>query len=89
MSAVPQPVALQIQLPAEPVLSPDQLRAITGRAYLQDQLAWLEERGWVYELRGDGKLIVGTLYANLRLAGMRPTHAEAPNDSGFDLSKIR
>jgi hypothetical protein len=85
----PLPVALQIQLPAEPVLSLDQLRQITGRAYLHDQMDWLEEHGWVYELRADGKLLVGTLYANLRLAGLRPTMTEAPNDPGFDLSKTR
>jgi hypothetical protein len=82
-------VALQIQLPADLALTPEQLKKVTGKSFQHDQMAWLQDHGWVYELRGDGKLLVGTLYANLRLAGLHPAATEAPNDSAFDLSQVR
>jgi hypothetical protein len=80
---------LQLQLPADPTLSDDQLVRITGRAHVAKQMAWLDEHGWPYELSAKGELVVGTLYANLRLAGLAPTAVETAAAGGFDLSKAR
>lgn len=83
-------VTLQVQLPADPTLPADKLADITGRAHVTKQMAWLEEHGWHFELAADGSLIVGSLYAHLRLAGLNPADVVLPDiPPGFDLSKTR
>ncbi len=83
-------IALQIQLPADPLLTPEQLARITGRPQITRQMAWLADHGWHYELSDKGELLVGALYANLRLAGLVPGAVGAPGqDGGFDLNKTR
>ncbi len=37
-------VTLQVQLPAEPKLTPEQIAAITGRQQLAKQVAWLQDQ---------------------------------------------
>jgi hypothetical protein len=83
-------VTLQVQLPEAPTLPPDRLAEITGRTQRASQRAWLEQHGWLYELRADGTLVVGSLYAHLRLAGLNPADVVLPDiPAGFDLSKTR
>lgn len=83
-------ITLQVQLPADPKLSPEQLIAITGRQQVAKQVAWLQEQGWVFELAADGSVLVGSLYAHLRLAGLNPADAALPDiAAGFDLGKVR
>jgi hypothetical protein len=78
-----------LQVPAEPVLTPEQLARITGRTHQAKQLAWLDDHSWRYELAADGAIIVGSLYASLRLAGVLPTALAAPEPGAFDLSQVR
>ncbi|MDF3822904.1 DUF4224 domain-containing protein [Leptospira sp. 96542] len=84
-------IALQIMLPAEPDLSPEQIARITGRDQVTRQMAWLDEHRWAYELDARGRIIVGTLYAHLRLAGLAPTgtQATAQKSGGFNLEMTR
>lgn len=84
-------IALQIQLPAEPTLDADGLTKITGKSQTLKQIAWLKEHGWIFELDLDGHLVVGKLYAHLRLAGLNPAGVttELVSAGGFDLSKTR
>lgn len=84
------PIALQITLPEAPELSPGALATITGRTTRPSQAAWLKDHGWVFELTAGGDIVVGSLYAHLRLAGLLPTSATtgAP-DTGFSLDKTR
>jgi hypothetical protein len=84
------PVALQIQLPAETALTREEVERITGRTRALAQATWLREHAWVYELDADGTVIVGKLYANLRLAGLNPAKTEISGIAdGFDMSQIR
>lgn len=83
-------VTLQVQLPEDPTLAPEKLAEITGRQHVSKQIAWLEEHGWVFELAADGSLVVGSLYAHLRLAGLNPADVVLPDiPPGFDLSRTR
>lgn len=83
-------VTLQVQLPPDPVVSHAKLAEITGRAHVTKQIAWLEEHGWHFELSADGALLVGSLYAHLRLAGLNPADVVLPDiPAGFDLEKVR
>lgn len=83
-------VTLQVQLPPDPTLPAEKIAEITGRQHLARQMAWLDEHGWVYELTAGGDLVVGALYAHLRLAGLNPADVVLPDlPAGFDLSKVR
>jgi hypothetical protein len=84
-------IALQIQLPAEPTLDAEGLEKITGKSQAAKQITWLKDHGWIFELDLDGHLVVGKLYAHLRLAGLNPAamSTEPANAGGFDLSKTR
>lgn len=52
------------------VLNPDELRVITGRKEPAGQAKWLLDRRWVFHGNEEGRLIVGRLYARLRLCGI-------------------
>lgn len=83
-------VSLQIQPPAEPTLTAEQLQRITGKRRAVQQIAWLDEHRWRYELAGDGTLLVGALYAHLRLAGLELAAAGVSSHAeGFDLGNVR
>lgn len=85
-----QGVVLQIQLPAEPVLSAEMLAAVTGRTQATKQISWLKERGWAFELDAKGNVLVGSLYAHLRLAGLDPAAGRAGTvPAGFNLAATR
>jgi len=83
-------VTLQVQLPEHPVLPAEKIAEITGRTQTTKQMAWLEQHGWMFELDASGELVVGTLYAHLRLAGLDPAQVSLPDlPAGFDLTKTR
>jgi len=83
-------VILQVQLPADPTLPAEKIAEITGRQQVAKQVAWLQEQGWVFELAADGSVLVGILYAHLRLAGLNPADVGLSDiPAGFDLSKAR
>jgi hypothetical protein len=73
-------------------LAPDDIERITGRARKAQQLAWLKEHAWPHALAADGQIIVGTLYAHLRLAGLHPQDAAPTSGAaagGFNLGATR
>lgn len=83
---------LQIALPDDLTLSPEALARITGRTTRPAQISWLAEHRWKHELAADGSVIVGQLYAHLRLAGLQPDHitaSPAAAGDGFNLSNVR
>lgn len=83
-------VILQVQLPSELTLSASMLAAVTGRTQTAKQIAWLREREWIFEMDAQGNILVGCLYAHLKLAGMDLTAAQMPEVAhGFDLAAIR
>ena len=83
-------VTLQIQLPVDPTLPQEKLAEITGRKTTPTQMAWLREHRWLFELDSNGGLVVGSLYAHLRLAGLDPATVHLPDlPAGFDLSQTR
>lgn len=55
-------------------LTPDELKAITGGARKNDQIAWLKSKGWVFYENRAGEPIVGRLFARLKLAGITPAN---------------
>lgn len=86
------PVILQIALPDRLELSEGELAKITGRTTIAKQVRWLDENGWVYALRADRRVIVGTLYAHLRLAGLHPADLSTSvsiRAAGFNLDAVR
>lgn len=87
------PITLQIALPDRLELSEAELAKITGRATTAKQMRWLDENGWVYALSADRGIVVGTLYAHLRLAGLHPadvgSRLAAPPPPGFNLDAVR
>jgi hypothetical protein len=83
-------VTLQIALPDAPTLSRERLEEITGRTRTPSIMAWLDEHHWLYQLDASGNLVVGSLYAHLRLAGLDPAEVSLPDiPDGFDLGKVR
>jgi len=83
-------VVLQVQLPESPTLPAEKITEITGRQQVAKQIAWLQEQRWIFELSADGSVLVGSLYAHLRLAGLNPADVGLPEvPRGFDLSKTR
>jgi hypothetical protein len=91
-SQLSTPITLQISLPAEVTLSDEELASITGRERITQQMKWLDEHGWAYALDADKGVIVGKLYAHLRLAGLHPVDvasAAAAGAGGFKLDATR
>ncbi len=84
------PITLQIALPEQLELTEAELARITGKPSMKSQMKWLQDNQWEYTLSLDKGVVVGTLYAHLRLAGLHPAHVAAPaaND-GFDMSAVR
>lgn len=52
------------------VLNPVELTIITGRKDEPGQAKWLVARNWAFHSNDEGRLIVGRLYARLRLCGI-------------------
>ena len=84
-------ITLQIALPNQLHLSPEELAGLTGRHAARLQIAWLQAQGWEFSLDTDKGVLVGKLYAHLRLAGLQPAAvAAAPGaGTGFDLGAVR
>lgn len=85
-------LTLQIALPEVLELSEAELLKITGRKTTPAQMAWLDDHGWTYTLDANKGIIVGTLYAHLRLAGFHPAGISTPEPAGaggFDMSAVR
>jgi hypothetical protein len=70
-------------------LTEDELAVITGYHLPSRQVQWLDMNGWNYVLTGGRKPIVGRVYARLKLAGVRPSAANAVAETWtLDLSTV-
>lgn len=84
MSAV-----MQISTPIETeILSADELKGISGRAYKDDQIAWLKAKGWKHDTNAAGAPIVGRWYARMKLAGVELSETFSPTVAMPDFSKV-
>lgn len=64
-------LARVIRMPMDgEVLHPDELTVITGRKDAPEQAKWLTARNWAFLSNDQGRVIVGRLYARLRLCGI-------------------
>lgn len=70
-------------------LADEELARITGYRRASKQIGWLAMNGWQYTLTGARKPVVGRVYARLKLAGVRPSGANAVTETwSLDLSKV-
>ena len=63
------------------LLSPEMLRALTGRARREDQAAWLEERGIPFQ-RDGLRILVAEKHVEGWLAGQAIVKPREPNLAG-------
>jgi hypothetical protein len=89
-------ITLQISLPDALVLTADELAQLTKRKPLRLQMEWLKSHGWPFTLDLDKGLLVGRLYAHLRLAGLQPEDVVAntgpaalASAGGFNRAAVR
>lgn len=70
-------------------LDGEELATMIGRKSKTAQRAWLDSRGWRYEINAAGRPVVGRVYARLKLAGVKPNAANAASEAwALDLSKV-
>lgn len=70
-------------------LGDEELASITGYRRPSKQIDWLAMNGWQYMLTGARKPVVGRVYARLKLAGVRPSGANAVAETwSLDLSRV-
>lgn len=70
-------------------LDDDELAAITGYRLPSKQIAWLKQKSWEYVTSGANRPVVGRLYARLKLAGVKPSAANATAEPwSLDLSRV-
>lgn len=71
------------------LLTDDEVASITGYQTPSRQAQWLASNGWQHVLNGARRPVVGRLYARLRLAGLKPSEANAVTDTWtFDLARV-
>jgi hypothetical protein len=58
-------------------LAEDELALITGYQIPSKQIQWLSQNHWEFVLTGARRPIVGRVYARMKLAGVKPSPANA------------
>lgn len=58
-------------------LTDDELALITGYQIPSKQIQWLTQNHWEFVLTGARRPIVGRVYARMKLAGVKPSPANA------------
>lgn len=58
-------------------LADDELAQITGYQIPSKQIQWLTQNHWEFVLTGARRPIVGRVYARMKLAGVKPSPANA------------
>ena len=58
-------------------LTEDELALITGYQIPSKQIQWLTQNHWEFVLTGARRPIVGRVYARMKLAGVKPSPANA------------
>lgn len=51
-------------------LRPDEIAKITGRKSPHDQATWLDDNRWQFHINSNGEVIIGRMYARLRMCGI-------------------
>lgn len=71
-------------------LADEELATITGYQTPSRQIQWLSNNHWQYVLTGARRPVVGRVYARLKLAGVKPSAANAVAETWtLDLSSVR
>lgn len=71
------------------LLTDNEVASITGYQTPSRQIQWLASNGWQHVLNGARRPVVGRLYARLKLAGLKPSEANAVTETWtFDLSRV-
>lgn len=52
------------------LLRPDEITKITGHKSPHDQAAWLTDNRWQFHTNSKGEVIIGRMYARLRMCGV-------------------
>ena len=61
-------------------LSQEQIVELTGLNRPSSQARWLRSRGWRFDVRADGKLVVHELEAQKHLCGVTPARKRTEPD---------
>jgi hypothetical protein len=69
VTRVNAPLQLTFPIDSE-TLDDEEVENITGRAHRDEQIAWLTQHQWHHEVNRRGDVIIGRLYARLKLAGV-------------------
>lgn len=70
-------------------LTEDELTTITGYQIPSRQIQWLTDNHWQFVLTGARRPIVGRVYARLKLAGVKPSTANAVAETWtLDLASV-
>lgn len=70
-------------------LSDDELATITGYKLPSRQIQQLKLMRWEFTLTGANRPVVGRIYARLKLAGVKPSVANAVSEPwSLDLSRV-
>ncbi len=71
-------------------LTGPEIEAITGYRLPSKQITWLKLKGWQFVTNGANHPVVGRVYARLKLAGVKPTSANAVAEAwSLDLSRVK
>lgn len=71
------------------LLTDNEVASITGYQTPSRQIQWLASNGWQHALNGARRPVVGRLYARLKLAGLKPSEANAVTETWtFDLTRV-
>lgn len=68
-SAPPMAEMLKAPLGTE-LLRPDEITRITGHKSESDQVKWLTDNRWQFHTNGKGEVIIGRMYARLKMCGI-------------------
>lgn len=70
-------------------LTPEELQTVTGRKHASQQIAWLDQHGWIYERNAAQRPIVSRFYMRMRMSGINPTaEAAKPEAWSLDITRI-
>lgn len=77
MQARSAPLTQILDAPMESeVLRADEVAAISGHKSSIDQAKWLTANSWRFHVSGEGKPVVGRMYARLKMCGIEPRDSE-------------
>lgn len=66
------------------ILSPSDLKVLTGYTRVSAQIRWLHKHGWRFTVNGLGMPIVAQAEFNRRLVGGQAAKSQEPNFEGIN-----